>query len=208
VYGEWKLWPETAAAAKWWLSQRASISVGAGVSTFLVTRKGQRYDAPTKGNNANFQLPNAWFQLSERIRKDHPEFRRLSLNKLRKTAANMVRSVGGGEAAAVFLCHGTPLRVDELLDLYTNRPFARVFAAVERVGEQLRPLWAGVVEPFPDSPKKGGANISLGTIRRIQAMTRRGYKTGFIAEKLGVSAGTVRRWAQRSQDVKDAEGGQ
>src|SRR5262249_60105608 len=97
---------------------------------------------------------------------------------------------------------------DELLDLYTNRPFARVFEAVERVGEQLRPLWAGVAEPFPDGPKKGGANISLGTIRRIQAMTRQGDKAGYIAEKLGGSTGTVRRWAQRSENVKDAEGGQ
>jgi hypothetical protein len=189
VYAEWKLWPETAAAVAWWLRHRDAISIAAGVTTLLVTHKGQRYDAPTKGNHANFQIPNSWFRLADRIRKDHPAFRRLSFNKLRKTAGNLVRSVAGGEVAAVFLCHGTPVKSDELLDLYTNRPFARVFEAVERVGEQLRPLWAGVAEPFPDSPKKSRANISLGTIRRIQAMARQGYKTGYIAENSGYRRG-------------------
>src|SRR5262245_34408569 len=43
VYGEWKLWPETAAAVAWWLHQRADIAVAPGVNTLLVTRKGGRY---------------------------------------------------------------------------------------------------------------------------------------------------------------------
>src|SRR5262245_323543 len=94
-------------------------------------------------------MPDSWFRLADRIRKDHPDFRRLSFTKLRKTAGKRVRSVAGGEVAAVFLCQCTPVKSDGLLDLYTNRPFARVFAAVERVGEQLRPLGAGVAEPFP-----------------------------------------------------------
>jgi hypothetical protein len=50
----------------------------------LVNRQGRRFDAPTKGNHANFQIPNSWFRLTEQVRKDDPEFRRLSFNKLRK----------------------------------------------------------------------------------------------------------------------------
>src|SRR5262245_16683554 len=129
VYGEWKLWPETVAGIGWWLRQRAAITTAAKVSTLLVTRKGHRYDAPTKGNHANFQIPNSWFQLTERIRKEQAAFRRLSFNKLRKTAGNLVRALAGGEVAGVFLCHGTPVKADELLDLYSNRPFAKVFEA-------------------------------------------------------------------------------
>jgi hypothetical protein len=197
VYGEWKLWPETVAAVEWWLRQRSSLTVAAGVNTLLVTRKGQRYDAPTKGNHANLQIPNAWLALTRRVRKDHSDFRRLSFNKLRKTAGNLVRQMADGEAAGVFLCHGTAVPADRLLDVYTNRPFARVFEAIDRVGERLRPLWAAVADPFPDALAKGGPNISLAKIRRIQEMTRQGYRTGHVAQVVGVSEETVRRWARR-----------
>src|SRR5262249_15156479 len=154
-----------------------------GVRTLLVNRAGRRYDAPTKGNHTNLQIPNSWLHLSDRIRKDHADFRRLSFSKLRKTAGNLIRSLAGGEVAGVFLCHGTPVKSDELLDVYTNRPFARVFEAIELVGEKIRPLWAGVSQPFPEKRQAGGANISLGTIRRIQSLKRQGYKTSYIAEK-------------------------
>lgn len=195
-----------ATAVEWWLRQRAAISITAGVSTLMVTRKGQRYDTPTKGNHTNFQIPNSWFHLCDRIREDHPDFRRLSFNKLRKTAGNLIRTLAEGEVAAVFLAHGTPVKSDALLDVYTNRPFAKVFEAIERVGDKLRPLWAGVSEPFPEKPKKGGANISLGTIRRIQARKHQGNKTDTIAEKLGVSPATVRRWAKQSAQTKEVGG--
>ena len=207
VYGEWKLWPETVAAIDWWQRQRADIAVAAGVTTLLVNGKGLRYDAPTKSNNPNYQIPNGWSLLSKRIRKHQPDFRILSFNKLRKTAGNLVRSEAGGEIAAIFLCHGNPVPADALLDLYTNRPFAKVFTAIERVGEKLRPLWSGVEVPFPDLLEKSGPNISLATIRRIQAMKRQGYKTGYIAEKLGVTTDTVRRWAKRSADRGGASDG-
>src|SRR5947207_744491 len=80
VYGEWKLWPETVAAVEWWLRQRDRITVAPGVTTLLVTKKGKRYDAATKGNHTNMQIPNSWFHLADRIRKDHTDFRRLSFN--------------------------------------------------------------------------------------------------------------------------------
>src|SRR6185437_2278591 len=118
VYGEWKLWPLTVRAIVWWLKQRSMIKVIDNVGTLLVTSKGKRFDTPTQGNHPNFQIPNRWFQLTERIRKDHPTFRRLSFNKLRKTSGNLMRSKAGGEIAGVFLCHGTPVRSDCLLDVY------------------------------------------------------------------------------------------
>ncbi len=52
------------------------------------------------------------------------------------------------------------MKSDELLDIYTNRDFAKVFKAIDDVGEKLRPLWAGVADPFPEVRKKGGPNIS------------------------------------------------
>jgi hypothetical protein len=197
VYGEWLLWPATVAAIDWWLRRRGEVAAEGGVTTLLVTRTGGRYDAPTKGNHPNFQIPNSWLRLTGRVRKDDPGFRRLSFNKLRKTAGNLVRESAGGEVAAVFLCHGNPVKSDGLLDAYTNRPFSRVFEALSRVGEALAPLWAGVADPFPEGLTKGGPIISPGKVRRIQTMKRQGYKTAFIAKELGVSVGTVRRWAKK-----------
>lgn len=147
VYGEYKLWPETVQAIEWWLLQRAEIASAPQMTALLVNRNGNRYDAPTKGNHPNFQIPNSWFRLTHQVRKTQPGFRALSFNKLRKTAGNLVRQAADGEIAAVFLCHGTPVKADELLDLYTNRPYAKVFAAVDRVGDKLRPLWSEVSDP-------------------------------------------------------------
>ena len=200
VYGEWKLWHETVAALEWWLRQRSRIEVAPDVQTLLVTRWGRRYDEPTKGNNANCQIPNAWRSLWDRIRHDHPKFRRLSFGKIRKTAGNLIRMAADGETSGIFLCHGTPVKSDQLLDVYTNRPFIKVFRAIEKVGERLRPLWAGVSCPFPDATQKGGSNISLALIRRIQTMRSQGFKITVIAEKTGVSRETVRRWIARPND--------
>jgi hypothetical protein len=208
VYSEFKLWPETVQAIDWWLRQRAFIQVSEKVNTLLVTMKGLRYDTPTKGNHPNFQIPNAWYALAERIRQDkseHGNFRKLSYNKLRKTAGNLVRKESDGEIAGVFLCHGTPVKTDDLLDLYTNRPFAKVFEAIDRLGVRLRPIWESVAEPFPEKPPKGGPNISRGTIQRIQNMRRKGYKLRFIAAKVGVSVETARRWSKRSKDAKPVD---
>jgi hypothetical protein len=202
VYGEWKLWSVTARAAKWW-RQRSLIRVASGVTTFLVNAKGQRSDSPTKGNHTNFQLTNMWFRLTKQIQKDDPEFRTLSLNKLRKTTGNVVRAGAGGEVAGVFLCHGQPVRADDLLDVYTNRPFARVFEAIDRVGATLKPVWAEIDEPFPDLPPRGGRQISLGTIRRIQQMSREGHSPREIAELVGVSISTVERWVKRMKQLSD-----
>jgi hypothetical protein len=132
------------------LRQRARITTAPTISSLLVNGDGQRYDTPTRGNHANAQIPNCWSRLSRQIRKEQPAFRRLSYNKLRKTAGNLIRSHAGGEVAAVFLCHGTPVKTDELLERYTNRPFAKVFGAIEWMGETLQPLWVGVPEPFGD----------------------------------------------------------
>jgi hypothetical protein len=197
VYGEWKLWPETVAAVDWWLRQRAALPVATGVTTLLVTKKGNRYDAPTKANHTNCQIPNVWLALTRQIRKDHLGFRQLSFNKLRKTAGNLIRQAAGGEVAGVFLCHGAAVPADRLLDLYTNRPFARVFEAIDRVGEKLRSLWAGVADPFPEARPMGGPNISRAKIRRIQELKRQGYRTDYIARKLEVTEETVRRWGRR-----------
>jgi hypothetical protein len=140
VYGEWRLWPETVAGLRWYLARRPQTKE----TVVFVSKLGKPISTPTPGNNPNRRIFNTWSKLCDRIAKDFPTFRRLSFNKLRKTAANMVKRVSGGEVAGVFQCHGNPVRTDELSDLYNNRPFDKVHEATEQVRQQLAPMFARV----------------------------------------------------------------
>jgi len=205
VYGEWKLWPITVQAIDWWLRQRAQIEVAEGVAALLVNRRGRAYDTPTARNDRNVQIPNLWKGLTQTIRNDgdHKTFRLLSFGKLRKTAGNLIRQSAGGEVAGVFLCHGTPVKSDNLLDVYTNRPFAKVFDAIDLIGQRLNPIWSSVDVPFPEVRKKGGANISASKIRKIQRMRRAGFKVTRIAREVGVDRNTVYRWGKGLAGAND-----
>ena len=195
VYGEWKMWPVTAKALAWWLRQREKIKAAASAETLLVTRTGQRFDAPTKSNHANQQIRNAWNRLVTKISDDDPTFPKLSFKYLRKTAATLIRQVSHGEIAGIFLCHGKPVATDNLIDVYAERPFEKVFEAIDLVDAKLQEVWSSVPDPFPEEPKKGGTNISPAKIEQIRKMKAQGYRLNAIAEQLGISITTVRRWA-------------
>ena len=94
---------------------------------------------------------------------------------------NLVKKVSDGEVSGVFLCHGTPVPSDSLQDVYTNRPFARVFRALQGVEGFLAPMFAEVAEPFPEEHKKGGGNLSIGQIERIRQMHLEGRSVPEIA---------------------------
>ncbi len=196
VYGEFKLWPETVQAIKWWLTRREQIAIAPGVTTLLVNQNGFRYDTPTKGNNSNPQIPSFWARLTAKI-KNTQEFRSLSFNKLRKTAGNLIRSESTGEIAAIFLCHGRPVKSDELLDLYTNRPFGKVFAAIDRVGERLSSVWQTVANPFPEGRKETLLTLTPKTIRRVKHLKAMGHTVAYIADSLSISKEAVRHAAKQ-----------
>ncbi len=201
VYGEFKLWPETVEALEWWLRQRETLEVAHDLKTILVNTKGKPFGTRTAGGNRSSRIANGWCALTNRIRKDenHKDFRQLSFNKLRKTAGNFIRREASGEVASVFLCHGKPLKEDSHLEVYTNRPFAKVFEAIDAVGQQLKSVWASVEEPFPEAMKKGSPNIHPSRIRKIRRMRAQGFSVGKIAEEVGVDRSTVSRWSKRPE---------
>lgn len=94
--------------------------------------------------------PNQFTRLKQRIQKDGHEISNLSFGKLRKTAADLIRRFSGGKVAGVFLCHGQPVRTDDSADVYTNRPFGKVFAAIRQGETHLQAVFeAAGAEPFP-----------------------------------------------------------
>lgn len=205
VYGEWLLWPETVDALEWAINRRRSQtrirrgpSKGKDISMrsdsiLLLSEDGLPLVKHTvKGNQSN-RIANMWRTgLTERIRKDHPSFRLLSFNKLRKTGGDLIRHEADGEINGVFLTHGQPVKSDDLSDEYTNRPFGKVFQAIRAVRLYLnsafdfQPTW-------PADRKKGGPNISVAKAERIRKLRSQGFKVREIAKKVGVSPSTIYR---------------
>jgi len=206
VYGEFLLWPQTIQVVEWAIERRqrqTRISAGplAGKditatpdSHLILTEQGYPLTRLTQGGNRNQRLPNIWSGLLRRVRKDHGDFRLLSFGKIRKTAGNLVKQFSDGEIAGVFLRHGNVVKTDDLIDLYTNRPFGKVFEALRRVERYLQPMFDSIPsEPFPAERKKGGPNITPGQIRQIRSLRKQGFKIKKIAELVGVTTQTVHR---------------
>ena len=118
----------------------------------LNDKDAQPYDRPTEGGNRNQQIPNRFADIIRRIRIDHEDFRTLSFGKLRKTAGDLIRRFSDGEIFGVFMCHGQPVASDDLADVYSNRPFGKVFAAIRKVQEFLKPMF-DAAGPSPFKPQ-------------------------------------------------------
>jgi hypothetical protein len=189
VFGEWKLWDETAQGIRWMMGRRGTQKDGA----LILTREGRPLTQPTENNNRNNKIANCWGRLYQRILKDKPDFRRLSFNKLRKTAGDLIKRFSSGEIAGVFHSRGQVVPTDDLSDLYTNRHFDKVFHAIAAVRQYLAPIFEGVTDPFPDEIKKPA--LSIGTIRRIKQLREQGYSQKKVAEMLGISESTVKRYS-------------
>ena len=188
VYGEWLLWPETRQAIEWYKGRRPKSDR----AEFLLTKKGEPYYTGTKSGNRSMKFANLWARLTRRIQKDEPNFRRLPIKAIRKTAGNIIRNMqgGSGEIMRVFHCRGTPVKLDEHSEVYANRPFRKVFKALKRAHAYLRPMFAASAEPFTDKVTR--PSLSLGTIEKIKGMKGQGMKPAEIGRTLGISRETVR----------------
>src|SRR5262249_28767962 len=121
---------------------------------------------------------------------DQPEFRKLSFNKLKKTATDLVRELADGETAGVFDCRRQVVS-DDQLERYSNRPFGKVFQAIQAMRKTLEPMFARVGDPFPADMRKHNPSVTLGQRKRMQALRQQGYTQKKIAEILGLNRATV-----------------
>ena len=219
VYGEWLLWPETVEALQWAIRRRqGQIAVARGEnkgkdirmrpdSLLVLSEDGTPLVKQTANGNRASRIANLWnADLIRRIRKSTKEFRSLSFNKIRKTAGNMIRDLSDGEVAGVFLCHGEPVRSDTLIDIYTNRPFAKVFKAIRLMRERLQPMFEFHAD-WPEERKKGGVNISLAKVEQIQSLHKKGLGAVAIAKQVGVHRMTVYRHIKNYSSLHQDEDG-
>src|ERR1035438_2972990 len=159
----------------------------------MLTTSGKTYDQVTKGNNKPGKIRNAWNSLTDKIRliPEHKDFPKLSFGKLRKTSASWVRKIGGGELASIHISHGKATG-DNLLDVYANRDFKRLFGVHKRIWVKLSKVLVGSF-PVPKASNPHYNPVEPAKQKRILALHRQGFKVAHIAKEIGTSTFTVRR---------------
>jgi len=194
VYGEFLLWPQTMDVIKWALQQRQSVITKYGLThrNLLITKTGTLYYRLTDGGKNRSQIfGNKWNALFQRVKKSEPEFPYFPFSSLRKTASDLMRHVSDGEVAATFLMHGKPVKEDDLIDLYTKRPFGKVFEALRQVQIDLKPMFDAAPENIIEQPMQ--QYTPMNKRERIVELKKEGRNVTQIMNEVGVSQMTVLR---------------
>lgn len=154
VYGEFVLWPETVQAIEWFKGCHKRVK-SKHPDYVLITMEGALFDRQ--------RITNGWNQLLNRVKTDHPSFRRLSFKFLRKTASQLIKDCSSSEISSVFLSHGHPVPKDKLMDKYTNRPFdTKVTNAIRQVRKELQPMFDVAPTAFTQqSARRTGLRLSV-----------------------------------------------
>jgi len=198
VYGEFLLWPQTVEVICWAVEQRNKFAKAHGLTTrhLLITKDGTLYHRRTGGAKSRSQIfTNKWRSLIKRVQKSDPTFPFFSFSSLRDTAGDLVRQVADGEVSATFLMHGQPVKQDDLLDLYTKRPFGKVFTALRQLQVELKPMFDAASENPIEQPMQQYTPMSKRD--QIVELKRAGRTVTQIMAEVGVSRMTVLRTLER-----------
>lgn len=198
IVGKYLLFDQTVQMLEWVMARRLKQKNPAPDQPAILNSKGFPLDKRSVSGNPSRQIPNSFSRLQKRIIDDGNEITKLPFKHLRKTAGDLIRRFSDGEVSGVFLLHGSPVTSDKLSDVYTNRPFGKVYDAIRRVEEYLEPVFeeAGD-EPTLEQPL---AYTSRKSIDRIAEMKRAGKTVREIAEATGKSRMTVHRHIQKLRD--------
>jgi DNA-binding CsgD family transcriptional regulator len=199
VYGEFLLWSQTIEVLRWAVERRRRIADAHGVTStnLLITEAGTFFHRLTSGEKNRSQLfTNKWSALIDRVKRDHPDFPAFPFSTLRDSASDLIRQIAGGEVASVFLMHGKPVKQDNLLDLYTKRPFGRVFEALRQLqSDALKGVFESAPAAVTAQPMQ--QYTSMSKRERMLELKAQNKTPTEIAEDVGVSIATVKRTLTR-----------
>jgi hypothetical protein len=198
VYGEFLLWPQTVEVIRWAIQRRDRIVQEKGLKyrNLLITKNGALFYRLTSGSKNRSQIfGNKWNSLISRVQKNEDGFPYFPFSSLRDTASDLVRQLAGGEASATFLMHGQPVKEDDLIDLYTKRPFGNVFHALRQLQEDLKPVFDAAPENVVEQPVQQYTPMSKR--ERIVELREEGKNVTQIMEEVGVSRMTVLRTLEK-----------
>jgi hypothetical protein len=175
--------------AEWALANRKA-PIKNRTDYLLVTRSGRPLDAPTRGKNKSDKIYSSWQNLYRTVRSEHGEIKYLPFKYLEKTATDWIRAKYGGEVANLFTSHGKPVKSDLLLEVYSSKPFARLFEALDALAEHLLPMFEIAPEPWM---KQG---VPLEKQEQIRSLRKQGETYQRIAEAVGLHWVTVGRYCR------------
>ena len=92
------------------------------------------------------------------------------------------------------------IKKDDLLDLYTNRPFGEVFKALRQLEQDLKPVFVAAPSDPWATPMQQYTTLS--TREQMLELHRQGVKAPEIARRFGKSPMTVYRLIERNQGRK------
>lgn len=198
IVGKYLLFGQTVKMLEWVMARRLKQRNPSPDQPAILNSKGMPLDQRSANGNPSRQIPNTFSRLHKRIIDDGNEITKLPFKHLRKTAGDLIRRFSDGEVAGVFLLHGSPVTTDKLSDVYTNRPFGKVYDAIRRVEEYLQPVF----EEAGDDPtlEQPQAYTSRKSVDRIAEMTKEGKTVREIAEAIGKSRMTVHRHIQKLRE--------
>jgi hypothetical protein len=184
VYGEWELWPETCAALEYLLQRPNDTNYA------VVNERGNPLVQGTPKGNENQTIKNHWDRLLERADADESGFHRLPFKCLRKTGATYIRKLSSAEVASMYLSHGERADdKDQLLPVYTSRPWRKVHQALRKLRARLLPVFNTVADPW----KEINYRMSPRLRKEVLALRKEGKNYNEIAQIVKLHPVTVRK---------------
>ena len=134
IYGEHLLWEEVAQAIKPFMDGREVLPL---------TKGGKPWYRPHSAN-AQSQFSNWWTALVAKAQAEHADLPQLPFGSLRDLLPNILRRDYSAEVASLALQHGK-LCDDDLLKLYANLPFGKLFTATRELRGMFKPFLDAIV---------------------------------------------------------------
>ena len=103
----------------------------------------------------------------------------------------------------VFDCHGQPVKTDSLNDVYSNRPFGRVFKAIKQVEEYLEPVFAEA-GPAPFQ-RQAEAYTKRSEIDQLIQLRAAGKTIDEISSQMKMAKSTISRHLNRHKAHNEAK---
>jgi hypothetical protein len=142
----------------------------------------------TPKGNENQTIKNHWDRLLKRVVADHPDFHRLPFKCLRKTGATYVRKLSPAEVASTYLAHGERADdKDQLLSVYTSRPWRKVHQALGKLRAKLLAILTSVADPWKETDYRMSPRLR----NDVLALRRDGKSYKEIAEIVNLHPVTV-----------------
>ena len=190
IVGKYLLFAQAAEMVRWSMQHRLSQPNPAPDQPLILSQAGTPLDKRSKKGNPSRLVANAFARLKERCEFNSQPVSNLPFKCLRKTAGDLIRRFSDGEISGVFLLHGSPVKRDKLSDVYTNRPFGKVYRAIQQVEEYLAPVFAASPHPLDDQPQ---AYTPRTVIDLIAELHSGGASIREIEAKTSLSKSTIHR---------------